>query len=47
MAGASEILVTLPGARRVEAQVRSHVVRTDQPVGNGGEDTAPSPCSWA
>jgi putative redox protein len=43
MAGASEILVTLPGGRRVEAQVGAHGVRTDQPRDNGGEDTAPSP----
>ncbi len=43
MAGASEILVTLPGGRRVDAQVANHVVRTDQPIDNGGEDTAPSP----
>ncbi len=43
MAGTSEILVTLPGGRRVDAQVGRHLVRTDQPQGNGGEDTAPSP----
>ena len=43
MAGPSEIVVTLPGGRRVDAQVRSHAVRTDQPVSNGGEDSAPSP----
>ncbi len=43
MAGASEILVTLPGGRRVDARVGAHVVRTDQPRDNGGEDTAPSP----
>ena len=43
MAGTSEILVTLPGGRRVDAQVGKHLVRTDQPVGNGGEDTATSP----
>jgi ribosomal protein S12 methylthiotransferase accessory factor len=43
MAGASEILVTLPGGRRVDAVVGRHVVRTDQPVDNGGEDAAPSP----
>ena len=43
MAGTSEIVVTLPGARRVDAQVGHHVVRTDQPLENGGEDTAPSP----
>lgn len=43
MAGASEILVTLPGGRRVDAQVGPHLVRTDQPRDNGGEDSAPSP----
>ena len=43
MAGTNEILVTLPGGRRVDAQLGDHLVRTDQPVGNGGEDTAPSP----
>lgn len=43
MAGTSEILVTLPGGRRIDAQVGRHLVRTDQPASNGGEDTAPSP----
>jgi ribosomal protein S12 methylthiotransferase accessory factor len=43
MAGAAEIVVTLPGGRRVDAQLPGHVVRTDQPRDNGGEDTAPSP----
>ena len=43
MAAASEIVVTLPGGRRVDARLGRHVVRTDQPVENGGEDTAPSP----
>ena len=43
MASAGEIIVTLPGGRRVDAQVGLHTVRTDQPVPNGGEDTAPSP----
>jgi ribosomal protein S12 methylthiotransferase accessory factor len=43
MAGANEILVTLPGGRRVDAQLGAHVVRTDQPRDNGGEDGAPSP----
>ncbi len=45
MAGNSEIFVTLPGGRRVDALIGNHVVRTDQPHGNGGEDTAPSPFS--
>jgi len=39
----NEIIVTLPGGRRVDAQVGRHVVRTDQPLSNGGADTAPSP----
>ncbi len=43
MASVTEILVTLPGGRRVDARVGAHVVHTDQPVSNGGEDSAPSP----
>ncbi|HVP69258.1 MAG TPA: OsmC family protein [Anaeromyxobacteraceae bacterium] len=43
MAAASEIVVTLPGGRRVDARVGRHLVRTDQPLDNGGEDTAASP----
>jgi ribosomal protein S12 methylthiotransferase accessory factor len=38
-----EIVVTLPGGRRVDARVGPHVVHTDQPRSNGGEDSAPSP----
>jgi putative redox protein len=43
MSAATDIIVTLPGGRRVDAQVGRHVVRTDQPENNGGEDVAPSP----
>jgi ribosomal protein S12 methylthiotransferase accessory factor len=43
MAGEAEIVVTLPGGKRVDAQVGRHLVRTDQPVAGGGEDSAPSP----
>jgi putative redox protein len=39
----TEIIVTLPGGRRVDARVGAHVLHTDQPVSNGGEDAAPSP----
>lgn len=39
----SQIIVTLPGGRRVDAQVGNHVVHTDQPETNGGEGSAPSP----
>jgi ribosomal protein S12 methylthiotransferase accessory factor len=40
---ASELVVTLPGGKRVDTQIGPHVIRTDQPASNGGEDTAPSP----
>ena len=43
MAAGGEILVTLPGGRRVDALLGRHLVRTDQPLDNGGDDTAPSP----
>ncbi|MBI4816067.1 MAG: OsmC family protein [Deltaproteobacteria bacterium] len=43
MARATEILVTLPGGRRVDARVGHHLIHTDQPTTNGGEDTAPAP----
>ena len=39
----SEMIVTLPGGKKVDTQIGKHVIRTDQPVANGGEDTAPSP----
>ena len=37
------IVVTLPGGRRVDAQVGTHTIHTDQPRDNGGEDLAPAP----
>jgi putative redox protein len=43
MAGDTEIIVTFPGGKRVDAQVGGHVVRTDQPVKGGGTDTNPTP----
>ncbi len=43
MAGESQIVVTFPGGKRVDAQVGAHVVHTDQPVQGGGEDSAPTP----
>jgi ribosomal protein S12 methylthiotransferase accessory factor len=43
MAGTSEIHVTLPGGRRVDARIGEHVVHTDQPRDMGGEDGAPTP----
>jgi ribosomal protein S12 methylthiotransferase accessory factor len=43
MAGESEIIVTLAGQKRIDAQVGRHVVHTDQAIQGGGEDSAPSP----
>ena len=43
MASATEIGVSLPGGRRVNAEVGRHIIHTDQPISNGGEDAAPAP----
>ena len=43
MAGESEIFVTFPGGKRVDARVGGHLVQTDQPVAGGGEDRFPTP----
>jgi ribosomal protein S12 methylthiotransferase accessory factor len=43
MSDTNELIITLPGNRRVDATAGSHVVRTDQPLDGGGEDSAPSP----
>ncbi|MFO0598269.1 MAG: OsmC family protein [Myxococcaceae bacterium] len=43
MATNQPLIVTLPGQRRVDVQLGRHVVHTDQPLTNGGEDVAPSP----
>ena len=43
MSSATPITITLPGGRRVDAQVGTHTLHTDQPLDNGGEDSAPSP----
>lgn len=43
MATSNELLITLPGNRRVDAHLGTHVIHTDQPRDNGGDDTAPSP----
>ena len=39
----SEMIVTLPGGKRVDTTIGSHVIRTDQPTTGGGEDSAPTP----
>ena len=38
-----EIRVTLPGGSRVDAQYRGFTMATDQPVHDGGTNTAPAP----
>ena len=39
----SELVVTFPGNRRVDARIGAHLIRTDQPAASGGDDGAPSP----
>ncbi len=43
MAVTRELKITLPGGRRVDAHIGQHVIHTDQPLDNGGGDTAASP----
>jgi ribosomal protein S12 methylthiotransferase accessory factor len=45
MASANEMVVTFPGGKKVDTEIGGHVIRTDQPISGGGEDTAPPPFS--
>jgi ribosomal protein S12 methylthiotransferase accessory factor len=38
-----ELTISFPGGARVDAQLGSHTIRTDQPPKGGGEDSAPTP----
>lgn len=38
-----EIIVTFPGGKKVNAEINGMIIKTDQPVKEGGEGTAPSP----
>ncbi len=38
-----EMTITFPGGKKVDAEVRGHVVRTDQSTYGGGDDSAPAP----
>lgn len=38
-----EMKVTFPGGKKVDAEYKGFVIRTDQPVYQGGEGTAPAP----
>ncbi len=40
-----DLTITFPGGAKVDAEVGQHIVRTDQPVRGGGEDSAPTPFS--
>jgi putative redox protein len=39
----TEIVVTFPGGRKVDAAYTGFTIKTDQPVTNGGEGSAPAP----
>lgn len=39
----NEVVVSFPGGKRVDAQIGSLIVRTDQPVESGGENSAVAP----
>jgi putative redox protein len=38
-----EMIVDFPGGVKVDAHFNDFTVKTDQPAGDGGEDSAPSP----
>ncbi|MDP9191446.1 MAG: OsmC family protein [Acidobacteriota bacterium] len=39
----SSVTISFPGGVAVDAAYKGHTIRTDQPVGAGGEDSAMSP----
>ncbi len=39
----NDFKVTFPGGVKVDTTFREFTIRTDQPVRDGGENTAPSP----
>lgn len=39
----SEIEITFSGKTKIDAKIGNHIIKTDQPINQGGEDTAPSP----
>jgi putative redox protein len=41
-----EIKITFPGGEKVNAEINSRVIPTDQPVESGGTGTAPSPFDY-
>jgi ribosomal protein S12 methylthiotransferase accessory factor len=41
-----EIKITFPGGEKVNAEINSRIVATDQPVAAGGEGAAPTPFEY-
>ena len=41
-----EIKITFPGGERVNAEINSRLIATDQPVAAGGEGSAPTPFDY-
>ena len=39
----NEIKVSFPGGKRVDAEFKGFIIKTDQPIHQGGEATAPAP----
>lgn len=39
----NEIKVSFPGGKRVDAEYKGFVIKTDQPIHQGGEGSAPAP----
>ncbi len=39
----SDVEITFPGGKRVDATLGAHTIHTDQPIASGGQDAAPSP----
>ena len=46
MEGTIEIKITFPGGKKVNAEFNGFIVRTDQPVKEGGENSAPAPYDY-
>jgi putative redox protein len=43
---ATDLKVKFPGGLKVDVEYKGFVVKTDQPVHDGGENTAPSPVDY-
>ncbi len=41
-----EMKITFPGGEKVNAEINSRIIPTDQPVEGGGEGSAPSPFDY-